>query len=1054
MRQIKHGLSFAIILLLLFVCAKTVALNYTISFTGSGASTTVDNVVVQNLTKGTTVNIPSGSVLTLSDQVNDIEEVISNQDAISVIPIAEGGNYILSFASKSVGATQISIYSIDGRKVAGINANLQIGLSSFKLALPKGLYAAYVSGPGYLYSKKIISETGAINNSTITYQSSTNTQVAAPQKVKAVNSILMSYSTGDRLLYKGVSGNFSTIVTDIPSTSKSTNFEFVECKDANGNYYSVVRIGNQMWMAENMKATKYRTGDDIINLTNNSDWGMFSISSWCSYSNDVNYDTYGKLYNWYAVSDSRNIAPIGWHVPSDADWTVLTTALGGESMAGAKLKETGISHWSTENNYSTNESGFSAFPSGYRLTSGTFNNLSNFGYWWCSTENNTSYGWYRYISKSNTLITKDYYNKNAGFSLRCVKDADIPTITTTSPTSITYTTAIGGGNITSDGGAPVTAKGVCWSTTANPTTSNNKTVDGTGSGVFSSSIMGLNINTTYYIRAYATNSSGTAYGNQVVFSSQPYDALTATDADGNLYHTITIGNQVWMAENLKTTKYRNGDVIGTTSSINMDLTYATSPKYQWAYNGIESNATIYGRLYTWHVVADPRNLAPAGWHVASDAEWSILENFLISNGYNYDNSITENKISKSLCSTSLWNTTSAVGTPGYDMSTNNKTGLTIYPSGYRGYDGMFYIMGTVSDIWTATEYNMTNANFRGCGYNVSGLNIGNLNKNYGFSVRCIKNSTPIVSSNTPTGIMSTNATCGGNVIANGGETVTEYGICWNTSTAPTIGNSKKIVGTGGGSFSTSISGLSPNTTYYIRAYATNSLGTAYGPEKVFTTLLTDPITVTDVDGNLYHTVTIGTQTWMVENLKTTKYRNGDLIGTTSSPYTNTETLSGPKYQWPCNGDETLVSTYGRLYTWYVVNDARGVAPIGWHVASDAEWTTLQNYLVANGYNSDKATTGNKIAQSIAANAGWYSTSVAGTPGFNSSLNNSSGLSVYPNGARLFDGFYYLGIGFGIWTSSESSSYYAIARGCGYNVPQIDINTLNKNYGYAIRCIKD
>ncbi|MFA6581335.1 MAG: fibrobacter succinogenes major paralogous domain-containing protein, partial [Paludibacter sp.] len=117
-------------------------------------------------------------------------------------------------------------------------------------------------------------------------------------------------------------------------------------------------------------------------------------------------------------------------------------------------------------------------------------------------------------------------------------------------------------------------------------------------------------------------------------------------------------------------------------------------------------------------------------------------------------------------------------------------------------------------------------------------------------------------------------------------------------------------------------------------------------------------TVTDIDGNTYHTVKIGTQTWMVENLKTTKYRNGDIIGTTTPSTKDISSESNPKYQWAFNGDESYVAKYGRLYTWYTINDDRKIAPNGWHVATDAEWIKLENYLIASGYNYDGSTVGN------------------------------------------------------------------------------------------------
>jgi len=1048
---------FVSVIFLIFISVNSTAVNYIINFTGSGAATSVESVIVQNLTKGTIATVSAGNDLILSDQTDAIEQVNSDSKSIHIFPTGEDGKYTLTFYSKNSGTTQINAYSIDGRKMTGMTTDLQYGINIFQLVLPKGLYAIQVSGNGYVYNSKLINQTGIAGKTGIKYTGNDNSVEASQQKSKkSVATIQMYFSAGDRLLYKGISGNYCTIVTDLPVESKTVNFDFVECKDASGNYYSVVKIGSQTWMAENLKATKYRNGDDILNFTNNSDWGMYPISSWCNYNNDaVNSIQLGKLYNWYAVFDNRNITPVGWHVASDADWTLLTTFLGGENVSGGKLKETDFSHWGLPNTSATNESGFTALPGGYRMTSGLFDNLGNNANWWSMTENGANLAWYRYLYKGSASVVRDYYNKNTGFSIRCVKDAAIPTVTTVTPSTITYTTATCGGNITSDGGAPVSACGVCWSTTANPTILNSKTINNIGVNPFISSITGLAINTTYYVRAYATNISGTGYGEQVKFNSMPYDSVTVTDADGNLYHSITIGTQKWMVENLKTTKYRNGNPIGTTSSLNMDMSNADSPKFQWAYNGMESNVPDHGRLYTWYAVADSRNIAPVGWHVASDAEWSVMQNYLILNGYNYDKTITGNKIAKSICSTSGWSLSTNIGSPGYDLTQNNATGLSIQPSGYRGYDGYFYLLGSGFDIWTSTEYSSSNSIIRFIGNNDFTLNSINSNKSYGLPVRCIMNSVPALSTYKPSLLTTTSLTVSGNITSDGGESVTERGVCWSTKESPVISDSLKTIGSGTGSFSGSIAGLIPNTTYYLRLYAKNSIGTAYGEQITIKTLEFDPPTVTDADGNLYHSITIGSQTWMIENLKTTKYRNGEIIGTTSTLNADLSYETSPKYQWAYNGIENNVPFYGRLYTWYAVTDNRNIAPAGWHVSSDAEWSVLQNYLISNGYNYDNTTTDNKIAKSLSSTTGWNISTINGTPGYEQLQNNSSGFSMVPGGYRGVDGYYYiLGTGTDIWTSTESTTYSAIMRGCGFDCPNLGSNIGNKNYGLSVRCLKN
>ena len=187
--------------------------------------------------------------------------------------------------------------------------------------------------------------------------------------------------------------------------------------------YQTVTIGTQTWMAENLKTTHYRNGDTIINVTVDATWIGLSTGAWCNYSNlTANGIKYGHLYNWYAATDSRNIAPVGWHVPSDAEWTILTAYLGGENVAGGKLKEVGTLNWLSPNIGATNETGFSALPSGYRFfTNGTYVYQNINGAWWSTTETSAKFAWGRLMSNSSSSVNR-VSNMANGFSIRCVKD--------------------------------------------------------------------------------------------------------------------------------------------------------------------------------------------------------------------------------------------------------------------------------------------------------------------------------------------------------------------------------------------------------------------------------------------------------------------------------------------------------------------------------------------------------------------------------------------------------------------------------------------------------
>lgn len=245
-------------------------------------------------------------------------------------------------------------------------------------------------------------------------------------------------------------------------------------------------------------------------------------------------------------------------------------------------------------------------------------------------------------------------------------------------------------------------------------------------------LKGLTAGTNYYYKAYATNGVDYIYGDMKTFTTGGVQ-----DIDGNVYKTVTIGNQVWMAENLKTTKYSNGqsipNVIDTTSWSNLSTG-------AWCnYNNDASNGAYYGKLYNWYAISDNRNIAPIGWHVPTDAEWTTLENYLIANGYNYDGTTTDNKITKALAATTDWITYSDVGVIGNDLTKNNKSGFSALPAGMIFWsDGVFWNLDNIAYWWTATLYDSANAWMRGMGSNDSEMARFHYARNNGLSVRCVK----------------------------------------------------------------------------------------------------------------------------------------------------------------------------------------------------------------------------------------------------------------------------------------------------------------------------
>ena len=194
--------------------------------------------------------------------------------------------------------------------------------------------------------------------------------------------------------------------------------------DVDGNVYHSITIGNQVWMVENLKTTKYKNGDIIINIAEDGiAWSNLTTGAWCYFNNDSSHNKdYGKMYNWYAVNNSSGLCPEGWHVPSDSAWTELTSFLGGTGVAGGKLKESGTSHWNSPNTNASNLSGFTALPGGLRGVGGAFSDKGLAGNWWTSTSVSTGSAWNRNLYCGSAAVNRSSYNKTFGYSVRCIKD--------------------------------------------------------------------------------------------------------------------------------------------------------------------------------------------------------------------------------------------------------------------------------------------------------------------------------------------------------------------------------------------------------------------------------------------------------------------------------------------------------------------------------------------------------------------------------------------------------------------------------------------------------
>jgi uncharacterized protein (TIGR02145 family) len=316
------------------------------------------------------------------------------------------------------------------------------------------------------------------------------------------------------------------------------------------------------------------------------------------------------------------------------------------------------------------------------------------------------------------------------FFIGC-KKASLPQLITADITSIAKSSALTGGSVTEDGDSKITERGICWIQGYNdPSISDSKITAGTGSGEFTVTLSGLSPGTSYSVRAYAINKAGIAYGDIVRFFTIPPDIVfnpastygTMTDIDGNVYKTITIGTQVWMAENLKVSHYRNGDPV----------TFINSEYYEWrsdTTNGLscyylhnESIGSVYGKFYNWYAVNDFRGLAPLGWHIPLDAEWALLESYL------GDNPTAGAKMKEA--GTDHWEQSNSSG--------DNSSGFTALPGGLAEWPGLSHGMNNYTYFWSSTKDNHLYVWCYKLSYDISSLIREHMPTTTGISVRCIK----------------------------------------------------------------------------------------------------------------------------------------------------------------------------------------------------------------------------------------------------------------------------------------------------------------------------
>ncbi len=428
------------------------AQNYFISFAASGDTTEIESVKVENLTQGTVVNLSKGDVLHLSSSVGISENTanLSERPVIYPNPMVEKAR--LEFFTSLPGEVKLSLYNLEGKRVAGNNRFLAEGRHVYELrTAQKGMYILQIESPSSTSSPSFARfvSAGESGRSQVvfidTYPQNENVrEMKAQDESKGTSAeIIMQYNTGDRLRYTGKSKYYYTVFTDVPANTKTVTFTFAKCTDFEKNQYKVVMIGSRIWMAENLKSTVYSDGTSIPFVNTNTAWdALTATDKACCYYDDniLNKDTYGVLYTWPAAmkdaaqsntspSNIPGVCPTGWHLPSDAEWHTMVLTLDASavlsttesSSAGGLMKEYGTSHWVTPNTGATNSSGFTALPAGRRMETGVSTQLGYNAMWWSSTDASGN-------ARDRTL----YYNaeridrapayRNVGYSVRCLKN--------------------------------------------------------------------------------------------------------------------------------------------------------------------------------------------------------------------------------------------------------------------------------------------------------------------------------------------------------------------------------------------------------------------------------------------------------------------------------------------------------------------------------------------------------------------------------------------------------------------------------------------------------
>jgi len=640
------------------------------------------------------------------------------------------------------------------------------------------------------------------------------------------------------------------------------------------------------------------------------------------------------------------------------------------------------------------------------------------------------------LEKSTTYFVRAYATNSigTGYSTQVTfttsESPTLPNVTIQDASSITFNSASVVGGIASLGNSNITQYGHCWAVNTNPTTSDSKTTLGSKTiiGSYSSNLASLLPGTTYYVKGYAINNAGTAYSTEISFTTKPTPVppSVTTGAVSNITFTgAQVAGNITDFGTSNITQHGHcwsTSVNPTISDTKTQLGVRTSVgAFTSTISSLQPGTTYYIRAYA--VNSD-------GTSYGSQVEFSTVSPTIATLGTSDASNVTSNSATYYGNITNLGGDGVTVTEYGFCYSTaiNPTVANTKLVSGSNK-----TTVGTFTSNASGLSKYTT--------YYVRAYAINSAGTAYGNQISFTTLATlPVLTTTAVTSITNTTAIGGGEITNDGGASVTDRGVCWSITTAPTINNSKTSDGTGTGVFSSSLIGLSDNTTYYVRAYATNSAGTAYGNELSFNTPQAGSGTVTDIDGNVYHYVTIGPQVWMVENLRTTKFRDGTTIPLVTNN-TTWRNLTTPGYCWYNHDEASYKNIYGALYNWYAINTGK-LAPVGWHVPSVDDWQVLIDFL--GGEN----VAGGKLKETGTAH--WLSPNTGAT--------NEKGFTALPGGHRydLYGDLNFRNIGYqGYWWSSNYSNAHMHFY-LSYNSSYLSWEPYdqNKTNGLSVRCVRD